>query len=58
MTPKVDKGKKIEPISSELMILPNFFKSNFQGKLHELFYIHFGGIRTILKLLISFIKQK
>jgi hypothetical protein len=58
MTPKVDKGKKIEPISSELMILPNFFKSNFQGKLHELFYIHFGSIRTILKLLISFIKQK
>lgn len=58
MTPKVKKGKEIEPISSELMILPNFFKSNFQGRLHEFFYIHFGAIRLILKLILSLIRQK
>ena len=58
MTPKVNLGRKIEPISSELMILPNFFNSNFQGKLHELFYIHFSFIHIVLKLILSFFKQK
>ena len=58
MTQQVGNGKKIESIPSELIILPNFFNSNFLGKLHELFYIYFGSIHQILKILISFIKKK
>ncbi len=58
MTPKVKKGSRIEPVSSELVILPNFFKSNLQGRFHEFLYIYFGGIRLVIKLLYSFLRQK
>ena len=57
MTPKED-NKQTQKISSSVEILPNFFKSNFFGRLHEFFYVYFGSILTILKLINSLIKQK
>jgi len=57
VTPKINKNKVHNP-SPNLRILPNFFKSNFIGRLQEFSYVYLGGIRIILKLLVSLIKQK
>ena len=51
-------NKQTQKISSSVEILPNFFKSNFFGRLHEFFYVYFGSILTILKLINSLIKEK
>ena len=57
MTPK-ESNKQTQEISQSLEILPNFFKSNFFGKLHEYFYVYFESILIILKLFKSLIKKE
>ena len=57
MSPKKD-NKQTQKISPSVEILPNFFKSNFFGRLHEFSYVYFGSILTILKLINSLIKEK
>ncbi len=57
LTPK-DINKGTQKVSTNIEILPNFFKSNFLGRLHEFFYVYFGSILIILKLFNSIIKKK
>ena len=57
LTPKTNNNKVYNP-SPSLKILPNFFNSNFFGRLQEFSYVYLGSIRVILKLLVSIIKQK
>ena len=57
LTPKINNNK-VYNLSPNLKILPNFFNSNFFGRLQEFSYVYFGSIRVILKLLASIIKKK
>jgi len=56
LTPK-KKNYKINHYK-KLVILPNFFSSNYKGKFHEILYTYFNKIIIFLKLLISIIKNK
>ena len=58
MTLKTNNNEEAQQISKSFKILPNFFKSNFLGRLHEFFYVHFGPALIILKLFRSIIKEK
>lgn len=42
----------------KLVILPNFFSSNYKGKFHEFLYTYFNKIVIFLKLIVSIIKNK
>ena len=53
-----DINKEIQKPSSSIEILPNFFKSDFFGRLHEFFYVYFGSVLMILKLFNSILKKK
>ena len=57
LTPKV-YNNKIDPLSSNLEILPNFFKKNLLGKFQEFSYVYLSGLHVLFKLMISFIRQK
>ena len=57
LTPKINNNK-VYNSSLNLKILPNFFNSNFIGRLQEFSYVYLGSIHIILKLLASIIKQK
>lgn len=57
MTPKII-NQEVQEISESFEILPNFFKSNFFGRLHEFFYVHFGLALIILKFFRSIVKEK
>ena len=56
MIPKTRKVN-LEPFSEKLKILPNFFKSNFKGRIHETIYTKFSFLITIMKLLSSIFKK-
>ena len=45
------------PISNEIEILPNFFKSNFSGRLQEFFYVYFRYFHIFLKFTYSFFSR-
>lgn len=57
LTPKL-YNNKIDPISSNLEILPNFFKTTLLGRVQEFSYVYLSGLHLSFKLLISLIKQK
>ena len=57
MTPKIN-ANEIEPLTSNIKILPNFFKPGFLGKIQEILYVNFRTIHLILKIINSIIKQK
>ncbi len=57
LTPKV-YNNKIDPMSSNLEILPNFFKKNLLGKFQEFSYVYLSGLHVLFKILISLIRQK
>ena len=57
MTPK-EITQEVKKLSSNVEILPNFFRSNFFGKLHEFFYVYFGSLLIILKLFNSIVRKK
>ncbi len=44
------RNTKIEPISSEFEILPNFFKSSLMGRIQEFLYVRLFSIHTVLKI--------
>ena len=48
---------KLEPISEKFKILPNFFRSNFKGKVHETIYAKLGFLITTVKLFSSMSKK-
>ena len=56
MIPKI-REVNLEPFSEKLKILPNFFKSNLKGRIHETIYVKFGFLITIIKLLSSISKK-
>lgn len=56
ITPKA-KNNQVDLMSTNLKILPNFFKSDLKGRLHEIMYVHFRTLHTILKLIYSFFKK-
>ncbi len=56
MIPKIRKVN-LEPLSKKLKILPNFFKNNLKGRIHETIYVKFGFFITIKKLLSSISKK-
>lgn len=58
LTDKKLINKEIQKPSSSIEILPNFFKSDFFGRLHEFFYVYFGSVLMILKLFNSILKKK
>ena len=41
-------------ISKKIKILPNFFKSNFTGRLQEFFYVYLRYFYIFLKFIYSF----
>lgn len=53
MMPKI-RDVQLEPISKEFKILPNFFKENLSGRLHELIYAKLSYLVIIIKLILSF----
>ena len=56
MIPKYRKIE-LEKITSKLEILPNFFKNDFRGKLHEFIYVKFGILIILVKVIMSFFKR-
>jgi hypothetical protein len=56
MIPKMRKVK-LEPFSDKFKILPNFFKSNLSGRLHEIIYVKLGFLIIITKLFLSISKK-
>ena len=56
MMPKI-RRVRLEPVSEKFKILPNFFKSNLAGRIHETIYIRLGFFITIVKLLSSVSKK-
>ena len=56
MIPKIRKVN-LEPFSEKLKILPNFFKSNLKGRIHETIYVKFSFLITTKKLLSSIFKK-
>ena len=57
MIPKTRKVN-LEPYSDKLKILPNFFKNNLSGRVHETIYVKFSFLIIFIKLLQSFFKKK
>ena len=56
LMPKIRKVK-LEPISEKFKILPNFFRSNVKGKVHETIYAKLGFLIIIVKLFSSISKK-
>ena len=52
------QDEQIQNYSSNVKILPNFFKSNFIGRIHEFSYVYLGSILIFFKLLYSIFKKK
>ena len=57
MTPKI-QNEQTQNCSSNVKILPNFFKSNLIGRIHEFSYVYLGSILIIFKLFYSIFKRK
>lgn len=56
LIPVARKHQRVK-ISKKIEILPNFFKSNFTGRLQEFFYVHFRYIHIFLKFIYSFFSR-
>ncbi len=56
MIPKIRKVY-LEPLSEKLKILPNFFRSDLKGRIHELIYTKLGFLIIIAKLISSISKK-
>ena len=56
MIPKMRKIE-LQPYSDNLKILPNFFKNNIIGRIHETIYVEFSFLIIFTKLLTSFSKK-
>lgn len=54
----IDRKNQLVPISDNLKILPNFFKSNFSGRMQEFTYVHLRFFHIIIKLIHSFFLEK
>ena len=54
----IDRKNQLVPISDKLEILPNFFKSDFRGRMQELIYVHLRFFHIIIKLIYSFFVKK
>ena len=54
----LDRKNQLIPISDNLKILPNFFKSSFLGRVQEFLYVHLRIFHIIFKLIYSFILKK
>ena len=55
----IPKSRKVilEQISDKIKILPNFFKNNLIGRIHETIYAKFGFLIILTKLFQSFSKK-
>jgi hypothetical protein len=47
----------LEPHRDKFKILPNFFKNNLSGRIHEIIYVKFGFLIIFIKVLQSFFKR-
>ena len=56
MIPKTRKVN-LEVYSDKLKILPNFFKNDLKGRIHETIYAKFNFLIILIKLLQSFLKK-
>lgn len=54
----INKKNQVVPISENLEILPNFFKSNISGKIQEFLYVHLRIFHIFFKLIYSFLLKK
>ncbi len=54
----MNRKNQIVPISDNLKILPNFFKSDFSGRMQEFIYVHLRFFHIIVKLIYSFFFKK
>jgi hypothetical protein len=56
LIPTVKKNQYF-PISDKLELVPNFFKSNFFGRMQEFSYVHLRFFYIIVKLAKSFFSR-
>ena len=56
MIPKI-RNVKLEPQSEKFKILPNFFKNDLFGKIHETIYAKLGFLVIVVKLLLSILRK-
>lgn len=56
LMPKI-REVKLEPVSEKFKILPNFFRSNLKGKVHETIYAKLGFLIIFVKLFSSILQK-